>query len=135
MTLKDLATSYVLARRQKEFWVSEAERLHKDLALAMETEKLDRISCEVDDKGVRNQVTVSLTEPKLYASVAQENFLKLTRWLKKMKLNGIIRRGVHPATLSSTIGEEVRKGTPIPEFISVAYRPGLLVKGVSSGAR
>lgn len=131
MTLKQLASLYVLARRAKEHWTSEAERLNGELASALQTEGLDRITCEVDDNGTTNPVTVTLSDPRLFASVAQENIPQLKEWLTTIGAEGIIKDSVHPATLSATVADEVKRGRELPKFINTFYKPSLTVRGLS----
>lgn len=131
-SLKELALRHVMARIQKEHWTSEAERTHMDLIDAMQSEGIDKVACEVEYGGVTGVVAPSIGEPQCYVSVKKEDKPKLLKWLKKSGLGGIVKRDVHPRTLSSAVAEYASEGGEVPEWVKVHYKPSLTLNGIGA---
>jgi len=73
--------------------------------------------------------TVTLGKPKLYASYDKENQDQVIAFCsEEMGRPDVVKRTVHPSTLSTFIGELLEKGEKIPSFIKTYFKPSLYIR-------
>ena len=121
----------VLDTREAAHKASEVEKVAK-MKKRQAEEKLIEYLDEKGMKGFKSAVlncAVTRTE-QLYASVVPDNKEEALRWIEEDCGRGdIIKRSVHPKTLSSFIGGMIKECTPIPsELIKNYFRPELSVR-------
>lgn len=121
---KNLLEEYVYARREKEALakkLSEAEKtldaailkLHENMEARQATK-----TATYDGLG-----TYSMKEPRLIATVNDENQDKLLVYVRALDRGDLIKETIHWGTLSTFCKEIREQNQPLPEFINVYLKP------------
>ena len=121
---KELLEQFAKARETLERLKDEKSEAEKSFLLAklklIEYMSQAGISSTAKHDGIG---FVTMEKPVIRASCTVDNKESLFTWLKSIGRDDLIRYDVHPATLSSFVGETLEQGVSMPEFLTYYLEP------------
>lgn len=110
---------------EARFEAAKEKKTEAERKLIEHMEQTDERSFKADSP--HGIVSVSIVQ-KLYTSVEKDDKDTLLKWVdEECGRPDIIKRDIHPQTLTSFISQRIEKGEPVPSFIQMFFKNYLRV--------
>lgn len=125
---KELLEAVLEARKEADE-IDQALTVAKEKKKEAEEKLLELMGLqEIESFKIEGLASVGRRE-KLYVSINKDDQPKLLVWVdEECSRPDMIKRSIHPSTLNSFVGQRLKEGETVPDYVSCFFKPILTIR-------